>query len=199
MLEGLFKDKVLKMHMDEGRIMFVDEPELRGMQSRDKINLILTDQLFWHKVRGDKVLYFQTDSIMCSNSPASIIDFMTEFDWVGAPWPIDWGYVTKTPDKEVRVGNGGFSVRNRPFILDLLQKTPYQIGVPEDYWYSYHILMTGGKVPSYERAQDFGAEMSFSPKPIGLHKFWEYYSDKVSEVMPFCPPLRAIGPDSLVL
>ncbi len=64
------------------------------------INLLLTSASFWHQVQGEKILYFQSDSVICSNSSYKLTDFL-EYDFIGAPWP-DGGCC-----------NGGFSLRSR--------------------------------------------------------------------------------------
>jgi hypothetical protein len=194
-LYGILNDKVLKILMDEGRLFFTNDDFLQTVKAASGINRVLTNPTFWRQVRGDKILFFQTDAIMCANGPASVVEFMENFDWVGSPWNQDWN-VGGLPGKDLRVGNGGFSVRNRTLILDVLNSTPYQETVPEDYWYSYHIPLMGGKVPSFEHAQEFGVEMTFYPKPIGVHKFWWHLpKDTYGKLVANCPPLRAIGPE----
>jgi hypothetical protein len=184
--------------MDEGRLFFTQRDSLQKVNDKKKINAVLTDPAFWSQVRGNQVFFFQTDSVMCANSNSSIVDFMTNYAWVGAPWNQDWHF-GDLPGKDLRVGNGGFSVRNRSFILDLLNTTAFQEGIPEDYWYSYYIPLNGGKVPSFDRAKEFALELVFYPKPVGLHKFWDYHAkDLIKQVMPNCPAMLAIGPETLL-
>ena len=39
-------------------------------------NALFTDAQFWKQIRGEKILLFQIDSIMCSNSPHKITDYL---------------------------------------------------------------------------------------------------------------------------
>ncbi|CAF1409748.1 unnamed protein product [Adineta steineri] len=86
-----------------------------------KTNTLLTDEKFWKQISGEKILLFQIDSIMCSNSPHKITDYL-QYDFIGAPWNL--------------VGNGGFSLRSRSKILALIQ---YDSFPPEDAWYAQNL------------------------------------------------------------
>jgi hypothetical protein len=60
---------------------------LEEVYEKERTNELLTNPKFWERVRGEKILFFQIDSIMCSNSPHKIIDFL-QYDYVGAPWDL---------------------------------------------------------------------------------------------------------------
>ena len=51
----------------------------------DFINLCLTSPSLWRRVQGEKVLLFQIDSAICSNSSYKLTDFL-HYDFIGAPW-----------------------------------------------------------------------------------------------------------------
>jgi hypothetical protein len=48
---------------------------------------------FWEAIPTENILIFQEDSMICSKSQRSLLDFL-EYDYIGAPWPTG------------RVGNG---------------------------------------------------------------------------------------------
>src|SRR5207237_3660690 len=47
-----------------------------NMTGGDFINLYLTSPSLWRQVQGDKVLYFQVDAVICSNSSYKLTDFL---------------------------------------------------------------------------------------------------------------------------
>jgi len=75
----------------------------------DTYNQIMYDVNFWKLLKGERILIYHEDSIVFRNN---IKDFLL-YDYIGAPWggrqPLG-----------LRYGNGGFSLRNRSKIIDIL-------------------------------------------------------------------------------
>ena len=72
-----------------------------------------------------QVLVFQEDTTLCSTSPFKVADFM-RFDFVGAPWPqTDRSHPAVMLN--ITVGNGGFSIRTKAFMLLVLELYPFEI------------------------------------------------------------------------
>jgi hypothetical protein len=128
-------------------------------------NELLTTPAFWQRVRGEKILFFQIDSVMCSNSRHKITDFL-KYDYIGAPWDLSWFSYNKT----YRVGNGGFSLRTRSKILALLALVPYNKTMPEDVWYAHNMQRVNGSIPPVEIAKTFAVESVYYDRPLGVHK-----------------------------
>ena len=126
---------------------------------------LLTDPNFWRRVRGEKVLFFQIDSIMCSNSPHRVTDYL-QYDYVGAPWT----RAILPFDTEYRVGNGGFSLRTRSKVLALLALLKHSPGIPEDLWYAQNMRHVNGSIPSIEVAKTFAVESIPYERPVGIHR-----------------------------
>ena len=133
---------------------------------RGRTDSLLTSPAFWKRVRGEKILLFQIDSAMCSNSPHKITDFL-QYDYIGAPWDLSFF----TFDKQYRVGNGGFSLRTRSKILELLALVPYDPKIPEDVWYAQNMHRVNGSIPSIEIAKTFAVESMYYERPVGVHRF----------------------------
>ena len=129
-------------------------------------NRLLTDAKFWKRVRGEKILFFQIDSVMCSNSPHKVSDFL-QYDYVGAPWDLSWFSFSKVD----LVGNGGFSLRSRSKLLDLLDLVPYKPRMPEDVWYSQNLRRVNGSVAPVNVAKTFAVESIYYERPLGVHRF----------------------------
>ena len=76
----------LVKYIQNRKIILTELVEYHG-NFRTYTNSLLTNISFWEQVRGETVLFFQVDSIMCSNSPHKITDYL-QYDYIGAPWEI---------------------------------------------------------------------------------------------------------------
>jgi hypothetical protein len=88
------------------------------LNNHASISRFFTSPWFWEATTpAEHVLLFQADSILCSNSPQNIDDFL-EYDFVGAP--ID-------SDRGLGLGwNGGLSIRNRKMCLDIVKARSWE-------------------------------------------------------------------------
>ena len=134
---------------------------------RSQTLALLTDPNFWRGVRGEKILFFQIDSIMCSNSPHRVTDYL-HYDYVGAPWSD--GVLPANFGNQYRVGNGGFSIRTRSKVLALLALVKYDPNLPEDIWYAQNMRHVNGSIPSIEVARTFAVESIYYERPVGIHR-----------------------------
>ena len=126
-------------------------------------NTLLTSKKFYDFIPTDIFLLFQTDSIILSKNKHLINDFL-EYDYVGAPW-------NHKPIKNERVGNGGFSIRNKKKMLEIIYKCPYKDNIPEDVYFCYQPDINIKK-PDFEKAKLFSVEEVFSEITFGCHKPW---------------------------
>ncbi len=97
--------------VEEKRIRVQFLPPETNMADWWNVSLFLLKPWLWEQLKSaSRVLLFQTDSIICSNSAHKIEDFM-EWDFIGAPYAryIGPGY------------NGGLSLRNPNLILEILK------------------------------------------------------------------------------
>ena len=76
--------------------------------SIQEYNELLTSIWFHEQITSDKFLIFQTDSCLLKRG---ISDYM-QYDYIGAPWP----------HRRNRVGNGGFSLRNKSKCMEVCKK-----------------------------------------------------------------------------
>jgi hypothetical protein len=110
---------------------------------------------FWRKVKGNKALIFQTDSLLLRNG----IDEFLEYDYVGAPW--------RKPKENQWVGNGGLSLRTVSKMVEICENNPVTEQIWEDIYFMKH--MKGVGVADIETAMRFSMEDVFSPNPLGVH------------------------------
>jgi hypothetical protein len=149
------------------------------------INIYLTSPSLWRQVLGEKVLYFQIDSAICSNSLYKITDFL-HYDYIGAPWA-DGGCC-----------NGGFSIRSRTKTLRLLEHPGGHYQYPsynEDGWYMRHLPLVGGVVAPVSVAAAFSVETIYHHRPFAVHKpvlRW-IGKEKLKLLCNECPELRTIS------
>ncbi|CAF0801839.1 unnamed protein product [Adineta steineri] len=136
------------------------EQTQNGLSSDEFINSILTSVSFWHQVQGDKVLFFQIDSVLCSNSLYNLTDFL-QYDFIGAPWYIGG------------CCNGGLSIRNRQKILQMLESghIHYRLHeLNEDGWFTKNLPYFNGYVAPISIAKRFAVETIYHSRPFAVHK-----------------------------
>lgn len=151
------------------------------------INLILTSASFWHQVQGEKILYFQIDSVICSNSSYKLTDFL-EYDFIGAPWP-DGGCC-----------NGGFSLRSRKKMLQLFESNGARYRLHEtneDVWLYRNLPRFNGRIAPNHIAKQFSVESIYHPQPFAVHKphFKRLGSVNMKLLCNDCPEVRTISSD----
>ena len=110
---------------------------------------------FWGKVKGNKALIFQTDSLLLRSG----IDEFLDYDYIGAPW--------RKPKEGQWVGNGGLSLRTVSKMIEICENNPVTEQIWEDIYFMKH--MKGIGVADIETAMKFSMEDVFSPNPLGVH------------------------------
>jgi len=141
---------------------------------------MLANRDFWDNFNGDKILIMQEDTIIFHKN----IDEFLEWDYIGAPWP---KHQDDTPNC---VGNGGFSLRTRQTMIDVIEQisildTPlprhtasYMANtgntvLPEDVYFSRNIQeFELGRVAPWDIASKFSTETQYNPNSFGGHNFW---------------------------
>jgi hypothetical protein len=134
---------------------------------------------FYDYIPTEMFLIFQTDSMIIPENKHRIYEYM-EYDYVGAPWP-DTNYVTP-----LQVGNGGFSLRRKSKMLELLSHNDADYlkhknisravnHYVEDVFFCgmYHEGIHVNK-PSYQKASEFAIESVYSKNPFAVHAVWKY-------------------------
>ena len=139
------------------------------------LEIMLTED-FWNKVVGETVLYFECDSMLCTNSEYDVKDF-EHFDYIGGWW--GGSFNPRSIDESYdRVMNGGLSIRKKSFMLDIIKNElqPYldRGGNPcEDYFVTDRIRTK----PKVKDVISFSIDNGYinpldDKAPFGLHKPW---------------------------
>ena len=131
-------------------------------------NDLLTSKEFYDNIPTEIFLIFQTDSVICNENKDLLDDFM-KYDYVGAPW-------------KDAVGNGGFSLRRKSKVLEIISKC--KRGNENEDVYFANPCISNFK-PSMEKAKLFSVEGYYSDKSFGVHRPTHlsnkkiYYQDKI--------------------
>jgi hypothetical protein len=145
----------------------------------DDYNLLLKSSQFYNYIPTEMFLIFQTDTMIFQENKQLIHLFM-EYDYVGAPW--EYIFI----ENQV-VGNGGFSLRRKSKMLEIIQNNPNSSPeLMEDGYFCYQSNTIINK-PSLEKAKLFSVEQIYSEITFGCHKPWhwdnyEQFATKYPEV-----------------
>lgn len=170
----------------EKRIHLRIIPEQFNLTGREGVNVYLADRWMWEQLAPAKhVLVFQTDAILCANSPFLIDDYL-QYDFVGA----------FIPPVNSMLYNGGLSLRNRTLILEILDDgnkwKPHIEG--EDVWFSKHMGKRKANLPTEDVARNFALQYpwNFNPngRPIGYHKIHKNVPEQMDGIRKWCPEIQ---------
>tara|TARA_B100000073_G_scaffold346588_1_gene358351 strand:- start:62 stop:3121 length:3060 start_codon:yes stop_codon:yes gene_type:complete len=149
----------------------------------NEYSAFLSSTSFWDLIIGDKVLIYQEDSWLFEYDEF-IMSQCLEYDFVGAPFS---NIHDDTPNK---VGNGGFSIRTKSIMKQVIShKSIYNLDYseytrvymeannlhvpPEDVYFSKTMQKYDiGKVAPYELASVFSTESVCNTESMGGHCFW---------------------------
>jgi hypothetical protein len=183
-----YKQSALAPFINTNRVFMTPIDFVRNNRSGDDfINLFLTSPSFWRRVQGEKVLYFQIDSAICSNSSYKLTDFL-HYDYIGAPW------------KAGGCCNGGFSIRSRTKTLLLLESKHGRYPLRrknEDGWFANNLPRFHGMVAPIPIAKIFSVETLYHPRPFAVHKpriRW-LGKENMKRLCNECPETRTVSDD----
>ena len=133
----------------------------------DYNNLLKTNE-FWNKVKGKKVLIFQTDSVLIRHG----IDEFLEYDYIGAPW--------MKPKENTLVGNGGLSLRTVTKMKEICDKYGSSNDPSEDIFFMTYLKEN---VADFDTAKRFSVEDVYYPNPLGVHLSYKLDSNLFKEIL----------------
>ncbi len=136
-------------------------------------NKRLTSIDFWEEIPAEKVLIFQHDSFMLRSG----VEKFMQYDFIGAP--------IFHPTLPMPCQNGGFSLRSKSKMLEVINAIPYDASKGnEDIYHCRGIEKIGGVLPTKEVASEFSVESIFSLGTIGGHAISKYLTpDQCSQIL----------------
>ena len=132
------------------RLHLKSKIEIKSDFNIDDYNELLVSRAFWQSL-PPYVLLFQTDSFMIRPG----IESFKKYDYIGAPWTRKNLKCFSIPKN---IGNGGFSLRRRDKMLQIIDACPYQKGMAEDMFFAQGFNQVGGKLPSLWMKKRFSVE-----------------------------------------
>ena len=154
---------------------------VENLQSARAYSGIVASRKFTESIPGEIFLIFQTDSMINSTFVHFLEKFM-KYDYVGAPWP--WTHL--------HVGNGGFSLRRKKTMLDIIDKAGPYTGPYEDHFFSAGCKEVRPYKPSFEESKQFSVEQVFHAESFGIHKAWIHMPDRMEELCAAFEGLRTL-------
>ncbi|RDW88474.1 hypothetical protein BP6252_00506 [Coleophoma cylindrospora] len=159
----------------------------------------MCEKHMWEELApAEHILIFQSDSMLCANSPLSVDDFL-EYDIIGAPITAKHG----------RGFNGGFSLRKRSSTLRVLERfdwNNYPKPALEDQWYHGRLLELQAEdmnltstsnihIPDLNTGKMFAVETQDYPTPVGVHQARRFPKEETIPLELYCPEFRlSTGP-----
>ena len=131
-------------------------------------NALLISKSFWESMPFENILIFQTDSVLINNK----LDHLLQYDYVGAPWPKETGWLPKYVDT---TGNGGLSLRRKSAMLRIIENVPYN-NRNEDVFFSVDCAQYLNICPA-DQSLKFSVETMYCEMPNGYHKPWKYLTE----------------------
>jgi hypothetical protein len=137
-------------------------------------NKLMMSRKLLDEIPTEMFLVVQTDSLICRGGSELLSKFM-KYDYVGAPWK----------DRNA-LGNGGFSLRRKSKMLEILEKCP-TLNHNEDGFFSGGCEGAMPLKPTPEEAEEFSIETIFNGKqPFGIHKAWYHMPENSSKLEEKC-------------
>ena len=151
-----------------------------NLQSSEEYSQLLCSHWFWSRVGAEVVLIFQEDALLLGPSLERFVD---AYDYVGAPFDPDDGWVRGKPWLAAVGGNGGLSLRRRSHAIACLDRACWQRGQFEDAFFIEILQQMAHRVAPADVAKQFAVERLRSNRPVGLHKAYNYQSHTALEEM----------------
>jgi hypothetical protein len=138
---------------------------------------------FYSNIPTDIFLVFQTDSMILSENKQIINEFLG-YDYVGSPWHPFASKYHMNDENCKSVGNGGFSLRRKSKMVEIIKKKGYMGNNNEDIYFCFDIPdSVKYNRPSFEKAKQFSIETIFYESPFSIHNFWSYLMPEHINIM----------------
>jgi hypothetical protein len=106
---GLDINPGIRKWVNSGKVVLSPIPDYVLVVKKKRFEMMF-DTWIWESMLAEKVLIFGGNSVICSNSPWTFLNF-TQFDYIGAPWDFKKGVG----------GDGGISLRSKSAMLAAIE------------------------------------------------------------------------------
>lgn len=168
------------------KVNFIEMPV--GVFDARSYNALLLSEEFWNSLAcKSKILFFQTDALICNNSKYNIYNFLN-FDYIGSLWP------RKRPVGIIADGgNGGLSLRDWEGSVECLRRFPAtQWKGGEDGYFAFHLELLGYRVAPPAQCARFSTQHEFFEESWGVHKPSTLKPADRDRFFEYCPEAREL-------
>ncbi|KAJ9139349.1 hypothetical protein NKR23_g7916 [Pleurostoma richardsiae] len=189
--------RVFRRMLEEGRIRIKFLPQGTKFPNHHSVSAFLTQPWIWEQFQdANRVLLFQTDSILCTKSEHTVDDFL-QYDLIGAPIAMRHGHGY----------NGGLSLRNPKVMLEVSRRwgakfleeaqdgraeLPNEVKF-EDQWFYGKLREMKATLPPVEVAQTFAVESIDYERPLGYHQPQRWQAGNIDKISEWCPEIWMLG------
>lgn len=154
-----------------------------GSLDASRYNALLLIPAFWDLIgTQNKILVFQTDTVLCSGSEYTLSDFLS-FDYIGSKWQ-------RRRPIGIRAdgGNGGLSLRDWRKSYECLSRFPPQRWTGgEDGYFAFHLDIMGGRIGRDGDCAKFSTQYEYLAKSFGAHDISWLDRESRKEFIKYCP------------
>ena len=159
-LNNLFKNRISLVNL------YVD-----NLNQETYSQLLANKNTIYDHVDTDVFIVFQTDSMILKKNAHRICEYL-HYDYVGSPWLVTNYQPTINCNF---IGNGGFSLRNKKKMLEIIENVPYN-NEPEDLFFATNYNNIVINKPSFEKALEFcegeATTINNLENIFAVHQFW---------------------------
>ncbi|KAK6828217.1 hypothetical protein PG987_011558 [Apiospora arundinis] len=148
--------------VQRGQIEIRFLPPATEVTTSQHMSDFLTRPWIWDQVSSaHRVLLFQLDTIICSNSLYTVEAF---FD-------------------------GGLSLRNPKLLAAIAKEVDFRQSAEdsEDLWFYAEAVKRGAVLPIQRVAQEFSVGPIYHAKPLGYHQPQRWQHERMKEILDWCP------------
>ena len=202
--ETINSSRIISNADSENRII-LHNLNIDNLSHKDESDLLRTVE-FYNNLKGDILLKFECDTILCPNSKHKIDDFL-HLKYIGGYWgnelyPLDKPYPTLKPGgayahayggPQTLPLNGGLSLRNKSTMINIIQMhlkeyIKSEKAYSEDYFFTEYI----GNRPLCKEVISFSIDNGYiaplnGKAPFGLHKPWANKGNAYASIKRACP------------
>ena len=202
--EVINNSKIISSANLENRII-LHNLNISNLSHKEESDLLRTVE-FYNDLKGDILLKFECDTILCPNSKYKIDDFL-QFKYIGGYWgnklyPLDKPYPTLKPGGAYAAAyggpqtlplNGGLSLRHKDTMINIIQTylkeyKESEKAYSEDYFFTEYM----GNRPLSKEVISFSIDNGYiaplnGESPFGLHKPWADKGNAYASIKWACP------------
>jgi hypothetical protein len=186
-----YQDKILLVNLNVENFTFFEYQKI-----------LSTKSIVYENINTELFLVFHPDSMIFEKNKI-LINLFLDYDYVGAPWKVTNYKPTKCCNF---VGNGGFSLRNKSKMLEIIEKIDWNslhndhlLKNYEDLYFSLNYDGIHVKKPEYSKASLFCVDEVFSQVTLACHKPWvtDHYEEfkKIYPEVEILKSLQAVEED----